>query len=467
MQINNKKYNNQNFKSLTPLAKPLGAFYNPNATIPTLIIESGVTIGRSIEANKRGGKKEALDRFIEQGVSAAVWIWGVQILKKAGEFIGKNVLKMDNLDFSLGRDILRNPIKNNKIGAKEAAFKTGNLFVSTALATYFIGFVLPKISSKLSEKLSEKSSNKDDKKEPTTLKAPTIEQFQKSNKKRKNQLTFTSLLDKSLGLAHVIENNSTARLLMTDSGVIAGRCHNAKSVYKKIENLFRDVSSIYFYLFSTAHVVKGLNKLTNNTDIDPKVLEKTYEKLKDFNGSKEDFLKQNLTAISEENKKTLDELFSSKEIISLNEFTSKFPDLKQKALKMSELQPVFNENRVLTRMQATDVLSNAKISNPEFLKDTFSAATKGASSDKLKFVSKKSLETMRTSIDNFIQQVYKESLGTVDEALIKRVANKNITKNLAYQSLGTAISIFALGTLIPKIQYAITRKLTHSSKRPE
>lgn len=466
MQINNKKYNNQNFTSLNPLAKPLGAFYNPNATIPTLIIESGVTIGRSIEANKRGGKKEATDRFIEQGVSAAVWIWGVQILKKAGEFIGKNVLKIDNLDFSLGRDILRDPIKNNKIGAKQAAFKTGNLFLSTAIATYFIGFILPKISAKLSEKLGQ---NKEDKNEPTTLKTPTLEQFKNntSKKEKNNQIAFTSLLDKSLSLAHVIENNSTARLLMTDSGVIAGRCHNAKSIYKKIENLFRDISSIYFYLFSTAHVVKGLNKLTKNTNIDPKVLEKTVEKLKDFNGNKEDFLKQNSTEINEIDKKTLNNLFNSKEIISLEEFTSKFPNLKDKALKMSELQPIFDNKRVLTRLQAQDVLSNAKISDPKFLKETFNFATNGASSDKLKYVSKKSLETMRQSIDNFVKQIYLESNGTIDSNLIKKVANKNIAKNFGFHALGTAISIFALGTLIPKIQYAITRKLTHSTERPE
>lgn len=465
MQINNKKYNNQNFTSLSPLAKPLGAFYNPNATIPTLIIESGVTIGRSIEANKRGGKKEAADRFIEQGASAAVWIWGVQVLKKAGDFLGKKLLKMDNLDFSLGRDILRNPVKNNKIGAKEAAFKTGNLFISTALATYFIGFMLPKISSKLSEKFSDKNKQE----EPKTLNPPSIEQFKNktSKKEKNNQIAFTSLLDKSLGLAHVIENNSTARLLMTDTGVIAGRCKNAKSVYKKIENLFRDISSIYFYLFCTSHVVKGLNKLSKNTDIDPKILSKTVDRISDFKGNKEDFLKQNLASISESDKTVLNDLFKSKEIISLEEFCAKFPEFKDKARLMSELQPVFNENRVLTRTQAADVLSNAKTSDPEFLKDAFSAATKGASSDKLKFVSKKSLENMRSTIDDFIKQVYKESNGTVDADLIKKVANKNIAKNFGFYSLGTAISIFALGTLIPKIQYAITRKLTHSSKRPE
>ena len=93
MRINNQK-NNPNFKSLSSLAKPLGQFYNANATIPTLIIESGVTLGRAHEANKRGGKPEAVDRLVEQGVSAVVWIYGVKFLKNIGDFCGKEVIEI-------------------------------------------------------------------------------------------------------------------------------------------------------------------------------------------------------------------------------------------------------------------------------------------------------------------------------------------------------------------------------------
>lgn len=541
MQINNK-IDKQSFKSLTPLNKPLGVFYNPNAVLPTLVIEGGVTLGRSIEANKRGGIEEASDRFVEQGTSAVVWLWGVQALQKAGEAIGKKLLKLDNLDFNLGRDILRNPVKNNNINAKTAAFKAGNLLGATAIATYFIGFVLPKISSFISKKIaknheSDLNSSKDknssinnftpapkelskanksglnelskakssiaDKKpiesknlteskelseanksglnglserkeaieltqskELTKNIPPTIEEFKNSTKKDKN-IAFTSLYNNVLNLANVIETNSTARMLLTDSGVIAGRCKNAKTKFKKIENLFRDVSSIYFYLFSVKHTVALLNKLTKTTDIDPKILSKTTDLLKDFKGSKEDFLKTALGTAAAENIKELDKLFESKEIISFEEFSAKFPQYKDKAKKMSQLQPVFNDRRVLTRMQARDVLSSGKVSDPEFLKDAFSHATKGASDNKLKFVSKKSLENMRLSIDKFVKQVYNASSGEVDKELIEKVANKNSIKSFGFYSLATAISMFALGILIPKIQYAITRKLTHSSNRPE
>ena len=64
-------------------------FYNSNAVIPTLIIESGVTAGRTKEAYKKSGKIEATERLVEQGTSAIVWLWGVQAFKKIGEVLGK------------------------------------------------------------------------------------------------------------------------------------------------------------------------------------------------------------------------------------------------------------------------------------------------------------------------------------------------------------------------------------------
>ena len=146
MRINNHN-NKQNFKALSPIAKPLGQFYNANATIPTLIIETGVTLGRANEANKRGGMPEAVDRLVEQGISAVVWIYGVNILKNIGNFIGKNFLGIKDLNFDIGFDELRNPLKY--IDKKAVAFKAGNILASTAIATYFIGAILPKTAKKI------------------------------------------------------------------------------------------------------------------------------------------------------------------------------------------------------------------------------------------------------------------------------------------------------------------------------
>ena len=173
----NKNQNKLHFKSLSMLSRPLGMFYNPNATIPTFIIESGVTSGRAYSANKKGGKIEASERLVEQGTSAVVWIWGVQMLQKLGEAIGKKVLKRDDFNFDIGFDYLRNPLENlNKTALK---FKAVNLLLSTALATLFIGFGLPKINHYITKKIMKKDKERQ---KETNIKTISFEEFKNKAK---------------------------------------------------------------------------------------------------------------------------------------------------------------------------------------------------------------------------------------------------------------------------------------------
>ncbi len=96
---------------LSKWAKPLSTFKNPDKILPILLIESFVTGGRTYEAEKRGGKTEATERFVEQGVSAVVWLWGVKVLNKVGDFIGKKIMGLKYLDVDVGEGRLRGPFK--------------------------------------------------------------------------------------------------------------------------------------------------------------------------------------------------------------------------------------------------------------------------------------------------------------------------------------------------------------------
>ena len=306
---------------ISKLSRPLEAFYNKNSVIPILLIETGVTLGRTYEANKTGGKKEAAERFVEQGVSAAVWLWGVQAIKKGFDAFA-NVLKVE----------------------KTPDFKALNMISSTAIATAFIGFGLPKINHFISSKItgdteSKKENKKENKEEVVNKKPLNFDEF-------KNKVSFGSIQ----GFANVLENNSTVRLLLTDTGVIAGRYKNGRNKYEKIEGLFRDISSIFFYLFSTDLIVKGLNKLTNNISIAPSKLEKLV----------------------------------------------------------------------------SDVKNNVQITDK----------------DSLEFIQK---------------------FGVKD---IEKSAKTAIHKNFAFYSIGTLVSTFALGILIPKVQYMIRKKLTNKTEFP-
>ena len=226
--------NNISYKGdISKLARPLNTFFDKNAVIPTLLIETGVTLGRTYEASKKGGKKEAVERFVEQGISAVVWLWGVQAVNKTigafGELFKKGISNSDN-------------------------FKSANMLSSLAVATGFIGFILPKINHFISKKVIEKTSKKENKTD-TLIKTKTLDDFKKKNKNP----SFTSLVS----VANAFETNNALRLLVTDTGVIAGRYKNGRNKYERIEGLFRDIASIYFYLRATNDFVKLAGKLPN------------------------------------------------------------------------------------------------------------------------------------------------------------------------------------------------------------
>lgn len=465
MHIKRVENNKNHFTSLHSLAGPLGVFHNRNAAIPTLIIESGVTTGRTMEAYKKTGKIEATERLVEQGTSAVVWLWGVQAFKKIGDIIGSKIFKIKDLNFDVGFDYLRNPLEN--ISKKAISYKVGNILTSTALATIFIGFILPKINH-LITKNALKNEKKNTKK--TTLKPVSFNDFQDKTK-NKSDISFTSLSDKTKYLAHLLENDSVSRLLITDSGVVSGRFHNGRNKYEKIENIFRDVSSIYFYLFSTKHIVKLLNKLTSNTDINPDALKETVKmlnkNLEESNIDKYNFLSFAKDNANIDDLRQIDKIFSDKKVIDVEEFKKIFPNFASKADSISRLQPELKGKYLLTKSQAQDVVSRSWASDENFLHSLYNAVTKGNYNKKEKFVSAKEVDNIRTSVNRFMEQVdnyAKQHEGKIDKNLIEKIANKNIIKNFAFYSIGTAISIFALGILIPKIQYFIRRKLTHDDE---
>ena len=170
----------------------------------------------------------------------------------------------------------------------------------------------------------------------------------------------------------------------------------------------------------------------------------------------------------------LKSLFGNEKTIDLETFKKEFKEafaaLEENADKMSALQHPINGKKVLSFRQAQDVLIDSWTCEANFLKKAFEKATGRKNidiADSKTFVSSKFLDKTRTSIDKFIEQVYKaakEKDALVNKEFIEKIAKKNVSKNFAFNIIGTVISIFALGTLIPKIQYAITRKMTNENK---
>ena len=83
----------------------------PDAKAPIVALETTVTGGRTIQAQKRGGKNEARERLIEDGSGAVFWLWGVSTINN---YIGDPILeKLFGGKFDVGTDkVLRTPFEN-------------------------------------------------------------------------------------------------------------------------------------------------------------------------------------------------------------------------------------------------------------------------------------------------------------------------------------------------------------------
>ncbi|MBE7706601.1 MAG: hypothetical protein E7Z91_05105 [Cyanobacteria bacterium SIG30] len=507
-------------KGTVKLANGLSKFKGSDAILPVILIESCVTGGRTLQSYKRGGKTEAKERFVEQGVSAVVWLYGVKVLNKIADKIGAKFMKKEHIEVDVAKDALRQPfeniVKDNKVAA--AAFKFSKIAVNTTIATAFIGFILPKMIKKMTNKdLKKQQENKGNtaqlqntniqnatKTQPlnttqaliqknlneelntTQAMVPALTKMQSANVASNNKtnyldnfvqetknLTFKGaekIVNGLLNISNKLENDTKYRLMSTDVGIIAGRTMNARNKYEAREFLFRDTASIYFYLFCADHVLKGLNKASGNVDIHPKaalavadLLIKNNEKL----GNLENIMKENI--------KVPDELFEGVkgDVIPLEKFKKYYSDLPdeimKKAEKMSELQPIFDGKRYLSKQQIKDVLSSKWTSDPEFLYETYRQITNGKSTQADKYVSKDSLEKARKSLDDFVQTIidYAKKKGKdIDVDLIKRCLNKNLILNSIFTAAGIGISGTALAVAIPKIQCLMTEKATGSKAFP-
>lgn len=475
--------------------KALSTLMDPGKILPVAIIEGVTTGGRTYQAYQRGGKEEGSERLREESISAVFWLFGVKVLNSLGDFLGKKI-GIENLDIDLGRDELRAPYLNIPEASrfKTCAFKFGKIITSAAIATFLMGVVLPRLNHKITnmarkaqglEPIPEKGENKPSKTNENAAKAagvssfalgaPNIYDFINSSKQNAKNLSFKGITEFLATGSHYLENNTACRLMSTDVGMIAGRVANSRNKFEGMEFLFRDTSSIYFYLFAAPHTHALLNKITNNTPIQPDSLDvlKTHlvTSIGDEKMSLDDFLKRAKTAPSDIDNIMSNIPFDKKGIITLDKFNEATHNAyKQKAKIMSQMQPKMNGVSLLSKQQAERVLSSGWTSEPEFLKKAVNAGTYGAALNDKKYVPRKTIEKIVTSIDKFNDNLvkYAKSKGVdeIDAKFIEKYAKRTVNMNLAFRIAGMAVAGFGLAYLIPKLQYKMTELRTGSKQFP-
>ena len=472
--------------------KALSTLMNPDKVLPVALVETAATAGRTYKGYQRGGKVEGRERLREETSTAIFWLFGVKVLNKIGDFIGKK-FGLDYLNTDLGRDSLRAPYFNipKDVRMKTCAFKFGKVAASALIATALTGFIIPKINHKITDwsRAKAEKNQKPDENKPfispliqgvsalSTTPAPfvpSMEEFFENAKK--SALSFKGgLVENICKITHFAENTTVGRLISTDAGMIFGRVKNSRNPFEGFEFAFRDTSSIYFYLFATGHTAALLNKISGNTPIHPDTLKTVQQHLLDAMGENKftpdefaEYAKSAPTDIANLISKIP---FSEKGVIGLEEFNAATGGMyNAKALAMSQMQPLLNGKSVLSKMQVEDIISNGWNTDPEFLKNAVNNGTYGAALDKNKYVSRKVCEGIRQSVDKFTENLVKEAkakgVNTIDASFVKRFAKQTTNKNLLFRIAGMAVSCLGIAWLIPKIQYKITEIRTGSKEFP-
>ena len=237
---------------------------------------------------------------------------------------------------------------------------------------------------------------------------------------------------------------------------------------------------INFYLDSKLTDVSKQNVLLENYVGDGKVDIETFAK-----------------EVLGENKElpdSLKEKFKKHKIITLDDFKAelknivpaeKLSEFEKLAQQMSELQPermvTITENgetksvarRILTKGQAQDVLNCGHINNPEFLKEFYVNALghrKFMDNDKYKFVPQSTFDSLKKDLTNYVksivEQAQKSSAKEITSNILKKASKHNFKMNLINWGSGFAVSALFLSTLIPKMQYWITKMRTGQDNFP-
>lgn len=467
-----------------------------DALAPIVALECTVTGGRTIQAYKRGGKEEARERIIEETTGAIVWLWGVKVLNEWGDKILSKYLGTPGQNFDVGTDkVLRTPFKNYmKDGIKRkispnavAALKGLKVCSSILIANLFIGFVVPRLNHYLTNVILRDKKEKEQEAK-ALMQVPGISQ---SASDKKDNTAFKGSGVAALNVfTNAIENTNTGKLLSTDFGVAGGRMINARTKEERNEIAFRDLGSIYFYMWASGHVGNLLNLAESGrtTRLNPETANILHDHLIKFleskggslsveefkklaQGMKDSMIKLPENIAFEEGKlslfdKMLNSLRTKKieplKVVKVSELEGKFDKaVMDRIRKMSKLQPLREGEAVITKQQIIDALNVAEINNPELLDKVFSNFTKGASKDPYKYISNSKLYKLKSQMNDYITDICKQAKdGKVTKDLLSKTKNKNIIYSGINFAAGFAVAAAFLSTIIPKMQYLMTRKKT-------
>ena len=477
--------------------------------LPVIALEAFVESGRTFQAYQRGGFDEARERITEEFSGAVFWLGGVKGLNWIFEKLGQTFLKLPNKTVDIAHDETRNPLKrflmnevkkNGGVISESlmAKFKFTKVIASVLIANAFIGFVLPKINQAITCSYHKNDKNNSINKNDEFFKRPHLDSFGQNEDNK--DTSFTGKWD-LLSIANNFESKRNWQLLSVDVGTASGRAYSARNNDERVEILFRDLSSIYFYMFNMPNMNSWLNQIEqgkgNSSRLDPSSSKFATEYLQNYVGDKQIDVETFAKEVLGENKEIpagLKAKFEEHKVISLDEFKAelknivspdKLADYEKIAQQMSELQPqrviqkevagvtVNVSERILTMNQVKDVLNGGHINDPEFLKEFYANALghrKFMDESKYKFVPQSTFDSLKNDLTNYVKSIIEQAKKTdakeITSSVLKKASKHNFKMNIINWGAGFALSALFLSTLIPKMQYLITKLRTGQNNFP-
>ena len=479
--------------------------------LPVIVLEAFVEGGRTLQAYKRGGFDEARERITEEFSGAVFWLGGVTGLNWVFEKLGQKLLNLKNINVDIAQDEVRNPLKKYLVkevkkngGAISeklmARFKFAKVISSVLIANAFIGFILPKINQAITRSYHKKKPQNTAAFIDNFIKRPDFATFGSSEKdENKKDPSFNGKWD-LLTLANNFESKRNWKLLSVDVGTCTGRVYSARNNNERVEIGFRDIASIYFYMFNMPNMNNWLNQLEqgkgNGSRLDPASAKFATEYLQNYVGKDKIDLETFTKEVLGENKELPENIkakFNNK-VITLDDFKAELKNLvpaerlseiEKIAQQMSELQPermidvVENGStktitkRILTMGQVQDVLNGGHINDPEFLKEFYANALGHRNfmdNGKYKFVPQSKFDALKGDLTNYVksivEQAKKANAKEITSDILEQASKHNFKMNLINWGTGFVISAAFLSTIIPKLQYYITKMRTGENEFP-
>lgn len=481
-----------------PIARNIVKQFASNGFVPVIALEAFVEAGRTYQAYKRGGFDEARERITEEFSGAVFWLGGVTGLNWLFEKLGQKMLKLPKETVDIASDHVRNPLETylekevktdgTSISRKlMSRFKFAKVISSVLIANAFIGFVLPKINQAITRSYHKNKpvENPAFTGNDSFIKRPDLDMFAQGSSADKKDVSFKGKLD-LLAIANNFENKRNWKLLSVDVGTCSGRVYSARNNDERVEIGFRDIASIYFYMFNMNNMNKWLNKIEQNgiaTRLDPVSAEFATKYMNSYLGEdgkvsvaqfEKDMLGANKELPSEVKAK-----FKDGKIITLEDFKASFKtsvpaekikEIEQIAEKMSTLQPQIKGKSILTEGQVKDILNGGYINNPEFLKEFYKNSFGKKFMQKYKYVAQNDIDAVKEDLTNYVKSIIKKAKESgaqeITSKMLRKASNHNLKMNAINWGTGFAISAAFLSTIIPKVQYFITKYRTGEDAFP-